>query len=436
MKKYQKWTWVAFILWIMAFHSACSESSNSDESDEDAGETEQTSKNAYPYLWGAGVGVTDLDAAVEFYTKFMDMEVESTAAREDRDETVLWAKADRGSRIVLMKFKDGRDTQKINGKLVFAVADVKALHTTLSDAGYETIFSPITIGGITVAQLFGPEDFLIEITQMATSEVSSQSFLISLGFGASDLNASEAFYTDALGMEKTGEYPLGTLDEVVMEYPTKGGAGLVLQHYTSEGYKYKDNPIKHVHHVPDPAAVLEKITQNGGSAIAQVGKLPQLDDKTGAIAKDPDGYLIEIIEDKKGTDRSVAIAGAGGSSGGTGGSGGTSGDALPVICNGEECTTPPGSRLNACCVAADQSCGLGMGDECQTPNMPGTDDERCPSHTFQTLGITLVGCCKPDNKCGVRFTSGLGCVERTEVAGYVGGPLDELACDAERDAGE
>ncbi|MBN1653435.1 MAG: VOC family protein [Deltaproteobacteria bacterium] len=429
MKIYQKRAWAAVLLWIMPFHTGCSESSDSER---DAGETEQTAaKQAYPYLWGAGVGVTDLDVVVEFYTRFMDMEVESTATREDRDETVLWAKAGRGSRIVLMKFKDGRDTQKINGKFVFAVADINSLYTNLTEAGYERIFAPLEYAGVTVAQLFGPEDFLIELEKMDTT----QSFLISLGFGVSDLSASEAFYTDALGMEKTIEFPMGTLNEAVMEYPTKGGAGIVLQHYASAGYKYKDNPIKHVHHVPNPAAILKKITQNGGSVVKQVGKLPELGDQTGAIAKDPDGYLIEIIEDKKGTDRSVAKAGAGGSGGQTEENDGASDAEQPVICDGKECTTPPGSMLKACCVKADQSCGLGYGDECQTPNMPGDDDERCPSYTFQALGVTLVGCCKPDNKCGVRFTSGLGCVERTEVAEYIGGPLNELACDDTRDAG-
>lgn len=389
-----------------------------------------TRDKADPYFWGAGVGVTDLDAAVAFYTEFFDMKVESTASREDRDETVLWAEADRGSRIILMKYKDGRDTQRINGKFVFAVANVDEFYTTLIDAGCKKIFAPLEYAGMRVAQVFGPEDFLIEIEEVDTDK----SYLISLGFGVSDLSVSEAFYTNALNMEKTIEFPMGTLNEVVMEYPTKGGAGIVLQNYTVDGYKYKDNPIKLVHHVPNPSAVIERIIKNGGSVVKQIGKLEELDDAIGVIAKDPDGYLLEIIEDKKGSERSVEVDhGCGGDN--TGNDDPFENESQSLICGGKECTTPAGSSLNACCVEEDQSCGLGYGGECLPMNMPGTEDERCPAYTFQALGAELKGCCKPDNKCGVMFTSGLGCVERTEVPGYLGGPLDSLDCDTAQAAG-
>ena len=52
-----------------------------------------------------------------------------------------------------------------------------------------------------------------------------------------------------------------------------------------------------MHHVPDAAAFLEKITQNGESAVKTMGKLSELGGKTGAIVKDPDGCLIEIIQE-------------------------------------------------------------------------------------------------------------------------------------------
>jgi hypothetical protein len=85
---------------------------------------------------------------------------------------------------------------------------------------------------------------------------------------------------------------MGTLDESVMEYPTKGGAAIVLRHYTTGDYNNKDNPIKQVHHVLDAAAFLEKITQ-GGSATE---KGPVVCSGTTCIvptgSRDDDGLLV------------------------------------------------------------------------------------------------------------------------------------------------
>lgn len=402
----QKWVVVGVFTGLVLLHLAC-----------------ECFEKADPYFWGAGVGVTDLDAAVEFYTEYFDMKVESTATREDRDETVLWSEADRGSRIVLMKYKDGRDTQKINGKFVFAVANVDECYQVLIDAGCKKIFAPLEYAGMRVAQVFGPEDFLIEIEQVDTDK----SYLISLGFGVSDLSVSEAFYANAMNLEKTIEFPMGTLNEVVMEYPTKGGAGLVLQNYTVDGYKYKDNPIKLVHHVPNLSVVLKRIMENGGTLVEPVGFLQGLDHTIGAIAKDPDGYLIELVKDKEGSGRSVDVDPDDETGDDEEGEGDDDSDS--IICGDNECTAPAGSSLEACCLEEGEGCGLGYGGECLPLNMPGSVDERCPDHTFQAVGVELKGCCAPDNKCGLMFPSGPGCIERTQVPGFVGGPLEALDCE-------
>ncbi len=159
-----------------------------------------------------------------------------------------------------------------------------------------------------------------------------------------------------------------------------------------------------------------------------------------------------------GTGGTWATGGTGGSAdaGGSGGSGGASGssagmggtgasvdasrgdaaggttgftfpDAGPVMCGGQQCTAPEGSPLSACCTAADV-CGGGLAGTCQEWDMPGTLDPSCPDHAMAMGGTTLSGCCKPNGNCGVMSSAGLGCVERTELAGYAGGPLDQMAC--------
>jgi len=125
----------------------------------------------------------------------------------------------------------------------------------------------------------------------------------------------------------------------------------------------------------------------------------------------------------------ASSAGTGGSaSAGAGGRAGLGGPVpmQPVVCGGVTCAvTSP--RLGACCLA-DGSCGLGTGTECQAPNQPGDLDPSCPSHEVATAGLVLMGCCKPGNQCGVMSMSGLGCVERTQLATFAGGPLDALVC--------
>jgi hypothetical protein len=137
--------------------------------------------------------------------------------------------------------------------------------------------------------------------------------------------------------------------------------------------------------------------------------------------------------------KSGGSSGTGGTDGGTSGTGsggsmaGTGGMRAPVVCGGMMCSVPGGSRLQACCV--EDECGLGLQTVCQLPDMPGELDTTCPDHVTQAMQ-TLKGCCKPNNQCGVMSVSGLGCVERTELASYAGGPLDELECGTEADAGE
>jgi hypothetical protein len=131
-----------------------------------------------------------------------------------------------------------------------------------------------------------------------------------------------------------------------------------------------------------------------------------------------------------------ASAGVGGSAQpGAGGRGAQAGAAAvqPVVCGGVTCTsTSP--RLGACCLP-DGGCGLGTGSECQAAEQPGSPDPGCPSHEVTSAGLVLIGCCKPDDQCGVMSMSGLGCVERTQLATFAGGPLDALACGADLDGG-
>jgi hypothetical protein len=99
---------------------------------------------------------------------------------------------------------------------------------------------------------------------------------------------------------------------------------------------------------------------------------------------------------------------------------------MPVVCGGVTCMTPQGSLIQSCCLP-DNTCGGGVMGECQQWDMPGTADPTCPAHRTMS-GSNLMGCCKPNNQCGVMSVSGLGCIERPQLAMYAGGPLEAITC--------
>jgi hypothetical protein len=92
-----------------------------------------------------------------------------------------------------------------------------------------------------------------------------------------------------------------------------------------------------------------------------------------------------------------------------------------VMCMGMICdpmvTLPgaPGPSQGCCDMDSGGACGAvvdTMGG-CEAVNQPGTDDPSCPS-AMSSAGTTIVGCCKPDKKCGVRSGVLRGCIERTD----------------------
>ena len=83
-----------------------------------------------PLIWGFGIGITDVPAAVEFYSEVMEMTIEKDAVkRDDSAETFLYGtQAKRGARIVLMKFDDMRNTRKITAKLVWQASNAAEIN--------------------------------------------------------------------------------------------------------------------------------------------------------------------------------------------------------------------------------------------------------------------------------------------------------------------
>lgn len=126
--------------------------------------------------------------------------------------------------------------------------------------------------------------------QMARDAVSA------FGIGVSDLEASAKFYRDTLGMKEVMRFNLDYMDEIVLAYGKGGGSAIVLMHWTDGSERnYKDNAIKIVYRVPDPKALADKIKADGYEIVRYPEPVVSLNGAMVGFAKDPDGYLIELL---------------------------------------------------------------------------------------------------------------------------------------------
>jgi predicted enzyme related to lactoylglutathione lyase len=254
---------------------------------------------AEPYAWGFGLGVTDMAAAVKFYTEVMGVTVEKESVRSDRTETVLYAvEAQRGARLILMKFNDARATRNITAKLVWQAATASAINRAAQD--YPDYVSRITWP---VVQFDGPDTYIQEVGGIFDPDGAGIEvpYLIALGFSVSDLAASRTFYSMDLGMEEAsvGSFPVtdatgsGNITEYSEQHPA--GAGIVLQDWSPERNS-KDNPVMVVLFVPDAQATADAVVAGGGSIVEPAARTAAYDNRLLIVAKDLDGYVLELVQ--------------------------------------------------------------------------------------------------------------------------------------------
>jgi lactoylglutathione lyase len=126
---------------------------------------------------------------------------------------------------------------------------------------------------------------------------SINNYLGALGIGVSDLDRSVDFYTRLFGMKKVWKLKLPHMHEVILNLGGARGSSLVLMHYVDDTHpNYTNNPVKLVIYVADPAACVELIRREGLEIIREATPVPELRNAVVGLAKDPDGYLLEILQ--------------------------------------------------------------------------------------------------------------------------------------------
>lgn len=123
----------------------------------------------------------------------------------------------------------------------------------------------------------------------------STSVMAAFGLGVSDLERSVDFYGRVVGMMEQRRFSVATMDEVVIGF--KGQTPLLLMHYTDGSVQhYNDNPVKLVMYVDDPRACVERVRSEGLTVLREPFASPEMGGAWIALAKDPDGYILEFIQ--------------------------------------------------------------------------------------------------------------------------------------------
>jgi len=123
----------------------------------------------------------------------------------------------------------------------------------------------------------------------------SPDYLAAVGIGVSDLARSADFYIRILGMKQTQTFKLDYMDEIILAH--EGRNALVLMHWTDGSARnYRDNPIKLVFYVTDSAGLIDRIRAEGLEITTEARPFPGMGGAIIGLAKDPDGYVIELIQ--------------------------------------------------------------------------------------------------------------------------------------------
>lgn len=123
----------------------------------------------------------------------------------------------------------------------------------------------------------------------------STDYIGATGIGVSDLRRSAEFYKRALGMTQTMTFKLDYMDEIVLAH--EGRNAIVLMHWTDGSARnYRDVPVKLVFYVSDPKAVAARIREMGCEIIREPAPIETLNGAVVGLAKDPDGYVVELLQ--------------------------------------------------------------------------------------------------------------------------------------------
>ena len=124
-------------------------------------------------------------------------------------------------------------------------------------------------------------------------------FFAAGAIGVSDLDRSFAFYSSVFGMalRYQNEVP-GYARQKVLHFPGSKASDVVLMTYDDgQPHNYTKNPVKLVFYVPNATLLIERIRAEGLQILAEPVPQAAFGNVVVGFARDPDAYVLELIED-------------------------------------------------------------------------------------------------------------------------------------------
>lgn len=253
------------------------------------------------YFSAFGIGVSDLEAARDFYVDTLGFEQSQFLQIPGQyDEYILTSPVPGSSALVLMHWTNATTRNYLDNpvKLELAAAQPQALSEAIAATGAQVSQAPAPsaeadLNGALVGYASDADGTLLEIRQ------SIRAYLSGAAIGVADLDAAVSFYLEGLGMREIGRRSREDRDEVALESADGRGSQVVLMGFTDGiSRNYQQNPGKLVFYAKDPNAFAQNIRDAGGSIFLEpVDQGPALGNSVVGFGRDLDNNLIEIVGD-------------------------------------------------------------------------------------------------------------------------------------------
>ena len=267
------------------------------------------------YFSAFGIGVSDLEAARDFYVDTLGFEESQFLQIPGQyDEYILTSPVPGSSALVLMHWTSATPRNYTDNpvKLELAAAQPQRLSDAISDAGETVSQEPAAsadadLNEALVGYATDADGTLLEIRQ------SIRAYLSGAAIGVADLEAALAFYTNGLGMQEIERRTRDNREEVVLESADGRGSQVILMGFTDDvARNYRQNPGKLVFYAKEPTAYAQDIRDAGGVVLVEpVDQGPALGNAIVGFGRDLDNNLIEIVGDSAATESYFGAFGIG-----------------------------------------------------------------------------------------------------------------------------
>jgi catechol 2,3-dioxygenase-like lactoylglutathione lyase family enzyme len=246
------------------------------------------------------IRVTDREATVAFYEA---LGLSCTGRHEVDDALVATiARPGKGGSLQVGQPRspgDGFDLGTALWKLYVDTNDIEGLHADALAQGAEEVMAPVRLEQwpTSVSFVKDPDGVLVELVQRhpwLDGDDTTRSWVGQSCINVSDLDRAVAFW-ELLGLSCTSRTSISGAEEAIVENPDVGGKLQLARHDEGGPIAFGDAMWKLYLTVDDAAALHDAAVAAGHRSFAAPKRVDEWN-VTVALVRDPDGYLVELVQ--------------------------------------------------------------------------------------------------------------------------------------------